>query len=116
MGIAKNQEFEITIEDIGNDGEGIGHVEGIAVFVKDAVPGDVARIKIIKDKKRYAYGRLMEIIKPSIDRVTPICPHAKACGGCSIMQLSYDKQLVWKQNKVENCLKRKGLFTIDWNA
>lgn len=108
MGIAKNQEFEITIEDIGNDGEGIGHVEGIAVFVKDAVPGDVARIKIIKDKKRYAYGRLMEIIKPSIDRVTPICPHAKACGGCSIMQLSYDKQLVWKQNKVENCLKRIG--------
>ena len=108
MVLVKNQEYEITIEDIGNDGEGVGHIDGMAVFVKDTVPGDVARIKIIKDKKKYAYGRLMEIITPSKDRVTPICPHARACGGCSIMQLSYEKQLEWKQAKVANCLKRIG--------
>lgn len=108
MGLEKNQEYEITIEDIGNDGEGIGHIDGMAVFVKDAVPGDVARIKIVKDKKKYAYGRLMEIITPSGDRVTPICPHARRCGGCSIMQLNYEKQLEWKQAKVTNCLKRIG--------
>ncbi len=108
MGLIKNQEYEITIEDIGNDGEGIGHIDGMAVFVKDAVPGDVARIKIIKDKKKYAYGRLIEIITPSKDRVTPICPNARRCGGCSIMQLSYEKQLEWKQNKVANCMKRIG--------
>ena len=108
MGLEKNQEYEITIEDIGNDGEGIGHIDGMAVFVKDTVPGDVARIKIIKDKKKYSYGRLMEIITPSKDRVAPICPHARACGGCSIMQLSYEKQLEWKQAKVANCLKRIG--------
>lgn len=108
MGLVKNQEYEIRIEDIGNDGEGIGHIDGMAVFVKDTVPGDVARIKIIKDKKKYAYGRMMEIITPSKDRVSPICPHARACGGCSIMQLLYEKQLEWKQAKVANCLKRIG--------
>ena len=108
MSLEKNQEYEITIEDIGNEGEGIGHIDGMAVFVKDAVPGDVARIRIIKAKKNYAYGRLMEILIPSVDRVEPICPHARQCGGCSIMQLRYEKQLEWKQSKVLNCLKRIG--------
>ena len=108
MSLEKNQEYEITIEDIGNEGEGIGHIDGMAVFVKDAVPGDVARIRIIKAKKNYAYARLMEILIPSVDRVEPICPHARQCGGCSIMQLRYEKQLEWKQSKVLNCLKRIG--------
>lgn len=108
MALEKNQEYEITIEDMGNEGEGIGHVEGMAVFVKDAVVGDTARIKIIKAKKNYAYGRLMELITPSQYRVEPICPHARRCGGCSIMQVDYQKQLAWKQDKVMNCLKRIG--------
>ena len=93
---------------MGNEGEGIGHIDGMAVFVKDAVVGDVARIKIIKAKKNYAYGRLMKLVKPSAFRVEPICPLARKCGGCSIMQVSYEKQLEWKQDKVMNCLKRIG--------
>ncbi len=108
MVLEKNKEYEITIEDIGNDGEGIGHIDGMAVFVKDTVPGDVARIKIVKAKKNYAYGRLMEIVTASSDRVEPICPHARQCGGCTIMQVRYDRQLEWKQSKVMNCLKRIG--------
>lgn len=111
MSLEKNQEYEITIEDMGNDGEGIGHIGGMAVFVKDAVAGDVARIKIVKVKKNYAYGRLMELLKPSEFRVEPICTLARKCGGCSIMQVSYEKQLEWKQNKVINCLKRIGGIT-----
>lgn len=108
MGLEKNQELEIEIEDMGNDGEGIGHFKGIAVFVKDTVPGDVARVKIIKVKKKYVYGRLMEVIRPSCYRVEPICPHAKRCGGCTMMHISYEKQLAWKQDKVKNCLQRIG--------
>lgn len=108
MSLEKNQEYEITIDDFGNDGEGIGHIDGMAVFVKDAAPMDVARIKIIKVKKNYAYGRLMELIKPSPYRVEPVCPHGKRCGGCQIMHVSYAEQLKWKQNKVLNCLKRIG--------
>lgn len=108
MSLIKNQDYEITIEDIGNDGEGIGHIDGMAVFVKDTAPGDVAKIRIIKAKKQYAYGRLLEIISPSKDRVEPICKNARKCGGCSIMHVSYEKQLEWKQSKVANCLKRIG--------
>ncbi len=108
MSLEKNQEYEITIEDMGNDGEGIGHINGMAVFVKDTAPGDVVRIKIVKAKKNYAYGRLLEILSPSTCRVEPVCPHAKRCGGCQIMHISYEEQLVWKQNKVVNCLKRIG--------
>ncbi len=111
MALEKNQEFEVTIEDMGNEGEGIGHIDGMAVFVKDAVVGDVVLIKIIKAKKNYAYARLMELITPSQYRVEPICPHARRCGGCSIMQVDYIKQLAWKQDKVMNCLKRIGGIT-----
>ena len=108
MSLEKNQEYVVTIEDMGNEGEGIGHIDGMAVFVKDTAPGDVAKIKIIKAKKNYAYGRLVELITPSTYRVEPICPHARKCGGCTIMHVSYEKQLLWKQDKVMNCLKRIG--------
>ena len=113
----KNDIFEITIEDIGNDGEGIGHIyeagldRGIAVFVKDAVIGDVAKVKLIKVKKNYAYGRLVEVVTPSPYRVEPVCDNARRCGGCSIMQMSYEKQLDYKWNKVKNCLERIGGMT-----
>jgi 23S rRNA (uracil1939-C5)-methyltransferase len=108
MSLEKNQEYEITIEDMGNEGEGIGHINGMAVFVKDTVPGDVAKIKIVKAKKSYAYGRLMELITPSEYRVEPVCPLARKCGGCSIMHVSYHQQLRWKQKKVADCLTRIG--------
>ncbi len=104
----KNQEFELTIEDLGNDGEGIGHIDGMAVFVKDAVPGDVIRVRIVKVKKQYAYGRVMEVLMPSSDRVDIRCPKAKQCGGCSLQHIDYAAQLRYKHNKVQNCLERIG--------
>ena len=106
--LKKNDIYEITIEDIGNDGEGIGHIEGMAIFVKDTVVGDEAKVKLVKVKKNYAYGRLEEIIKPSPFRVNPVCANARRCGGCALMHMSYDKQLDYKWNKVKNCLERIG--------
>lgn len=108
MDLVKNQEYEITIEDMGNDGEGIGHIDGIAVFVKDAVMGDVCRVRIIKVKKNYAYGRLMEVLTPSAFRVMPKCDKARSCGGCTMQHIAYEKQLEYKWNKVKNCLERIG--------
>ncbi len=112
----KNEIYEIEIEDMGTDGEGIGHIaetksvdnRGIAVFVKDTVVGDVVRIKIVKAKKNYAYGRLEEIITPSPYRVEAKCAKARSCGGCTLMHMSYEKQLEYKWNKVRNCLERIG--------
>ena len=65
MEYRKNDLVTLKIEDCGVDGEGIGKADGFTVFVKDAVIGDTVKAKIIKAKKNYGYGRLMEIIKPS---------------------------------------------------
>lgn len=105
----KNQEITLQITALGNDGEGIGHMpDGYTVFVKDALPGDEIRAKLMKCKKQYAFGRLMEIVTPSADRVAPRCPKARVCGGCQIQELSYEKQLEFKADKVKNNLIRIG--------
>ena len=108
MEFKKNQIVEIYIDDIGNEGEGIGHIDGYALFLKDAVIGDRVRAKIIKTKKNYGFARVEEILEPSKDRVEPKCPVARPCGGCTLQHLSYDKQLEYKFNKVKNCLERIG--------
>ena len=108
--INKNDEFELEIDDIGTEGEGIAHIDGYALFIKDAIPGDVVRVKVIKAKKNYGYGRVVEIVKPSKDRVQPVCPVARQCGGCQIQHLAYDAQLAYKENKIKNCLVRLGKF------
>ncbi|MBE5852386.1 MAG: 23S rRNA (uracil(1939)-C(5))-methyltransferase RlmD, partial [Lachnospiraceae bacterium] len=94
-------------------GEGIGKVDGFPLFVKDALPGDVAEVKITKAKKNYAFARLEKIITPSADRVEPPCPYHRQCGGCQIQALSYGKQLEFKQNKVRNNLLRIGGFDAE---
>lgn len=110
MEYKKNDLLTVTIEDMGHDGEGIGKVDGYTVFVKDAVIGDTVQAKIMKAKKNYGYARLMEILEPSKDRVEPRCPYARQCGGCQIQALSYEKQLEYKQKKIENNLIRIGGF------
>ncbi len=117
MAYNKNEMIEVTIEDIGVDGEGIGHIEGYTFFIKDAVIGDTVSAKIMKATKSYAYARLEKVIMPSPFRVSPKCDIARSCGGCQIQSLSYKKQLEYKQNKVRNNLKRIGGFDdklLDW--
>lgn len=108
MEFKKNQMVELNIDDIGNEGEGIGHIDGYALFLKDAVIGDKVRAKIIKTKKNYGFARVEEVLKPSRDRVEPKCPKARQCGGCTLQHLSYEKQLEYKFSKVKNCLERIG--------
>ena len=104
----KNQIVTITIEDMGNDGEGIGKYEGYTLFVKGAVVGDVAKVKVLKAKKTYGYAKVEELVTPSPDRVMPKCPVAGRCGGCQLQHLSYARQLAYKADKVKNCLLRIG--------
>ena len=111
MEFRKNNLVTLEIEDCGIDGEGIGKADGFTVFVKDAVIGDTVTAKIIKAKKNYGYGRLMEVLKPSPYRVEPKCEFARQCGGCQLQALSYDQQLVFKTNKVKGHLERIGGFT-----
>ena len=106
----KDDFVTLKIEDMGVDGEGIGHVEGCTLFVKDALIGDMITAKVMKMKKNYGYARLMEILTPSPDRAEPRCAFYKQCGGCQIQALSYEKQLEYKKKKVLNNLQRIGGF------
>ena len=106
----KDDVLEVTIDDIGSGGEGIGRVDGYTLFVKDAVIGDCVTCRIMKAKKSYAFAKLLSIEKPSPYRVTPPCGIAAKCGGCQIQALSYDKQLEFKQKKVTDDLIRIGGF------
>lgn len=106
----KNDVVQITIEDIGNDGEGIGKADGYTLFVKDAVIGDVLEARITKCKKNYGYARVEKVVEPSPFRVEPRCPFHRQCGGCQIQAMAYERQLAYKQNKVKNHLQRIGGF------
>lgn len=111
MEFKKNQEIIITIDDLGNNGEGIGHVDGYALFVKDALPGETIRAKVMKCKKNYGFAKLLEIVPgggSDVGRVEPRCPVARQCGGCTLQHLSYEKQLEYKQKKIRDCLERIG--------
>lgn len=109
----KNDIVTVTIEDIGNDGEGIGKAEGYTLFVKDAVIGDVVEARITKCKKNYGYARVEKVVTPSSFRVEPKCRFHRQCGGCQIQAMSYDRQLTYKQDKVRNHLLRIGGFTAE---
>ncbi len=107
----KNTVVEINIEDMSDEGLGIGHAMGMAVFVKDSVVGDRVRAKIVKVKKRYAYARLEELLSPGPDRVQAFCPVARSCGGCQLQEMSYPAQLRLKEKKVRSNLERIGAFS-----
>ena len=109
----KNDVFELEITDMGVDGEGIGHYDGMTFFVKDALIGDVIRARATKLKKNYGYARVEEVITPSTFRVEAKCPHHRRCGGCQIQALSYEKQLEFKQEKVRGNLIRIGGFSTE---
>ena len=110
MEYRKNDIVTLEIVDCGTDGEGIGKADGFTVFVKDAVIGDTVTAKIMKAKKNYGYGRLMEILKPSPYRVDPICPSARQCGGCQLQAVSYEEQKAFKEKKLRGHLERIGGF------
>ena len=104
----KNTRVIVTIEDMTEQGEGIGKVDGYTLFIKDTVIGDTVEAVVVKAKKTYGYGRAMKILTPSEDRVTPLCPVAGPCGGCQLQSMSYEAQLAFKRKKVKDHLERLG--------
>jgi len=107
----KDDIVKVKIEDMGTDGAGIGKMDGFALFIKDAIIGDLVEAKVMKMKKNYGYARLMKVLEPSPDRVEAVCPAARQCGGCQLQVMDYQAQLRYKENKVRNNLKRIGGFS-----
>ncbi|TYS58470.1 23S rRNA (uracil(1939)-C(5))-methyltransferase RlmD [Sutcliffiella horikoshii] len=106
--VQKNEYYDVTVQDLTHDGAGVAKIDGFPIFVQNALPDEEIKVKIIKVKKGYAFGRLEEIHKTSPFRVDAPCPIYKQCGGCQLQHLSYEGQLVAKQKQVKDVLERIG--------
>lgn len=106
--VIKNREYELNIDSLGINGEGIGRIDGFALFVERALPGERVRVKVLKVCKNYAYAKLLEVLSPSPARVAPPCPYFGRCGGCDLQHLSYSEQLEYKTKTVRDALVRIG--------
>lgn len=100
------------ISGLGHAGEGVGRVQGFAVFIPDALPGDVVRARITEVKKNYARADLLEVVTSSPERVAGRCPVHRECGGCQLQHMAYGAQLNWKRQRVVDALERIGGFTV----
>lgn len=104
--VEKNKIYEMTIDALGSNGEGIGRIDGFTVFVEGALPTERVRVLIVKVKKQYGYGKLLKIIEEAAERREPVCPVAAQCGGCQLQHLSYAGQLAYKTREVKDDLER----------
>ncbi|MDD4780132.1 MAG: 23S rRNA (uracil(1939)-C(5))-methyltransferase RlmD, partial [Tissierellia bacterium] len=100
------QIMEVNIIDVNYMGKGVAKINDFVIFVADTITGDKALIKITEVKRNYAIGELIQIINNSEIRILPICDYFNQCGGCQLMNMSYEHQLLYKKNRVINELKR----------
>ncbi|GAA0460035.1 23S rRNA (uracil(1939)-C(5))-methyltransferase RlmD [Alkalibacillus silvisoli] len=104
--VKKNQYIDLTFSDLTHEGDGVGKIDGYPVFVQYGLPGEKAKVKIVKVKKNLAFGKLIEIYEESPDRSEPPCDVFYKCGGCQIQHMSYERQLTMKQKQVQDVMKK----------
>lgn len=106
--VLKNNEYILDIVSVGYEGEGIAKIDGYPIFIEGAILGEKVKALIVKVKKNYAYGKLLEVIEASEERVEPKCRVYKRCGGCTVQHMSYKKQLDYKFERVKDCVAKIG--------
>ncbi|ASS37444.1 23S rRNA (uracil(1939)-C(5))-methyltransferase RlmD [Mogibacterium pumilum] len=106
--VTEGQTIELEITDMTDDGKGLGRLSGLAIFVAGAVPGDKVSARITRLKKRYAFAETITLLEASAARVQPPCPYYQDCGGCSMLELSYEEQLRIKRKNIITKLERIG--------
>ncbi len=108
-----NKVFVVDIKEVDNNGNGIARIDNIVVFVKGALKDEVCRVKIINIKKKYMIGIIVEILKPSKDRVEVKCPYYDKCGGCSFLHTTLNNELNIKKNFLERLFTLEKINVID---
>ncbi|MDN5303079.1 MAG: rRNA (uracil1939-C5)-methyltransferase [Thermoanaerobacteraceae bacterium] len=107
-GIKMGQNIEIHIDGMAHEGQGVGRINGMAVFVEGALKGEKVKARVDKTARDYAIAHVESILVPSPERIAPPCPYAGRCGGCMLQHLSYRGQLEFKTQKVKDSLERIG--------
>lgn len=102
----------VRIETVAAEGNALAHVNGKALFVPMAVPGDVVNVQVTHKKRNYMEGYILEMVEPSPMRMDPFCSHFGDCGGCRWQPIPYDKQLEFKQQQVIDQLTRIGKLEL----
>ncbi|MFC1581271.1 23S rRNA (uracil(1939)-C(5))-methyltransferase RlmD [Candidatus Neomarinimicrobiota bacterium] len=105
--IKKGTEVNLTIESLAYGGKGVARIDNFVVFVKNAIPGQIIRALIYKKHKGFAEARPLEILTESANAVTPKCQHFAYCGGCTLQQFDYSKQVQQKARQVVDIFKRQ---------
>lgn len=100
-----HHELELQIESLTNLGSGVARVDGWVVFVPFCLPGEKVLARIYRNDKNHSQADLVEVLEASPDRVEPLCPLFRQCGGCQYQHLSYTAQLAWKTKQIEGLLK-----------
>ena len=99
----KNEKYIVDIIDNGYEGEGIAKINNFTIFISGAIKGEKVKIVIVKVTYSYAYGKILEILEKSEDRIEEIdCSTYKRCGGCNLRHMNYNKTLELKKNTVQN--------------
>ena len=104
--------IEVVVTDLNHDGDGVGRWQGQVVFIPDTVPGDRIRVRLVRVKPQYAYGKLHEVLEASPHRIRPSCIVADKCGGCQWQHIDYSYQAEAKRNRVIQELQRIGGFSL----
>ena len=110
--LVKNQDIEIEITGITTEGSGVGHYDGIAVFVPNTAIGDLIECHIIKTKKNYAIGKIKHILRAAPSRIAPDCEVFAKCGGCAFRHMHYNAECEMKQQRVQDAFERIGHIDI----
>ncbi len=108
--VERNDDVELTISALGSEGQGIGRIDGYALFVPGALPGEQVRAHVIKAGSGYGVGKLMKVLESAPEREYPRCPQFGRCGGCTLQHLAYESQLSYKRQQVQDALIRLGGF------
>ncbi|AKS37259.1 RNA methyltransferase [Anoxybacillus gonensis] len=106
--VAKNEYYDVIFEDLTHDGAGVAKIDGFPIFVPNGLPGEKAKVKVVKVKKGYGFGRLIELYEQSEDRIDAPCSIYKQCGGCQLQHIRYEGQLKAKHKHVKEVLARIG--------
>lgn len=102
----KNEILTLQAIDYNEKGLAVCKQDSFVIFVDQLLLNEVAKVRIEKVNSSYAFGKIVEILEPSKNRVSPQCPIFKLCGGCQLQHMSYEAQLEFKKNHVENLLQR----------
>lgn len=110
--LKKNEIRTVTIEGMNSQGAGVARIDGRAVFVAGALPGELCEIKLLKVSNTAVYAKAFRIIEPSAHRIEPECPYFSKCGGCSFLHADYGEELDIKRSRVNDALRRIGGLDI----